>query len=74
MLFPCILHLLIQFILPISDLYTILGESVIVFRRLRIHFNNIVSLLHCIVQSSPEFDCLLLRTACPKIPLLTGRL
>ena len=29
----------------------ILGESVIVFRRPRIHFNNIVSLLHGIVQS-----------------------
>jgi len=50
---------------------TILGESVIVFQRLQIHFNNIVSLL---VQSSPEFDCLLLRTAGPKIPLLTERL
>ena len=31
----------------------ILEESVIVLRRLRIHYNNIVSLLHGIVQSLP---------------------
>ena len=35
----------------------ILGESVIIFWNLRIHFNNLVSLLHGIIQSSPEFDC-----------------
>ena len=33
----------------------ILGESVIVFQRLRIHFNNIVSLLHGTVQSPSKF-------------------
>ena len=52
MLSPCILHLLVQFILLIR-LLTILEESVIVLRRFRMHSDNIVSLLHGIVQSSP---------------------
>ena len=38
---------------PPHQIATILEESVIVFRRLRIHYNNIVSLLHGIVQSPP---------------------
>ena len=53
MLSPCILRLLIQFILHIR-LLTILEESVIVLRRLRMPSDNIVSLLHGIVQSSPS--------------------
>ena len=53
MLSPCILRLLIQFILLIR-LLTILEESVIVLRRLRMPSDNIVSLLHGIVQSSPS--------------------
>ena len=34
---------------PPHQIATILEESVIVFRKLRIHYNNIVSLLHGIV-------------------------
>ncbi len=55
MLFPCI-----HTIHPPHQIATILEESVIILRRLRIHSNNIVSLLHGIVRSSPVLKGLLL--------------
>jgi len=65
MLSPCILQFLIQFI----TLLQILEECVIVYRRLWIHYNDMVSLLPGIVWGSPLLKgCCFCSTPWPNYP------